>query len=96
MPIEILTVCTGNIVRSPLSELYLRLLLADLPVEVASVGTRPRPGEAMTEQACEIAAELGIPAAEIEAHQAKRLTEPVLAGRDLVLAMTRAHRKAVV
>ena len=96
MPIEILTVCTGNIVRSPLSELYLRLLLADLPVEVASAGTQPRPGEAMTEHACEIAAELGIPAAEIEAHQAKRLTEPVLAGRDLVLAMTRAHRKAVV
>lgn len=96
MPIEILTVCTGNIVRSPLSELYLRLLLADLPVEVASAGTQPRPGEAMTEQACEIATELGIPAAQVDAHAAQRVTEPVLAGRDLVLAMTRAHRKAVV
>ena len=43
MPIDILTVYTGNIVRSPLSALYLRLLLADLPVEVASAGThRPR------------------------------------------------------
>lgn len=96
MPIQLLTVCTGNIVRSPLSELYLRLLLADLPVEVASAGTHPRPGEAMTDQACEIASELGIPAAEIEAHQAQRLTEPLVAGRDLVLAMTRAHRKTVV
>ena len=36
MPIEILTVCTGNIVRSPLSELYLRLLLADLSVDLVS------------------------------------------------------------
>jgi len=96
MPIEILTVCTGNIVRSPLSELYLRLLLADLPIEVASAGTHPRPGEEMTEQACEIATELGIPNDEITAHQAQRLTEPLVAGRDLVLAMTRAHRKAVV
>ena len=96
MPIEILTVCTGNIVRSPLAEQYLRLTLAGLDVHLASAGTQPRPGEGMTEPAREIAADLGIPAAEIAAHQAQRLTESAIAGRDLVLAMSRSHRKAVV
>lgn len=96
MPIEILTVCTGNIVRSPLAEQYLRLTLTGLHVHLTSAGTQPRPGEGMTEPAREIAADLGIPTAEIAAHQAKRVTERAVAGRDLVLTMSRAHRKAVV
>lgn len=96
MPVEVLTVCTGNIVRSPLSELYLRLHLADLPVHVTSAGTHARPGDGMTGEARQIAAELGVPADQIEGHGAQRLTEGVVARRDLVLAMTREHRKAVV
>lgn len=96
MPLEILTVCTGNIVRSPLSEQYLRLQLAGLPVTVASAGTGPREGDRMTAEALEIAAELGIPTAESQAHGARRLTEAVVATPSLILTATRAHRAAVV
>lgn len=96
MPLEILTVCTGNIVRSPLSEQYLRLQLTGLPVTVASAGTGPREGDRMTAEALEIAAELGIPTAESQAHGARRLTEAVVATPSLILTATRAHRAAVV
>lgn len=96
MPIAILTVCTGNIVRSPLAEQYLRLHLAGLNVQVASAGTQPRLGEGMTRPAREIAADLGIPTTEVAAHRAQWLAEGLAQGRDLVVAMTRAHRQTVV
>ncbi len=38
-PFKILTVCTGNICRSPLAEGLLRKVLRGLPVEVSSAGT---------------------------------------------------------
>lgn len=96
MQVRILTVCTGNIVRSPLAEQYLRHQLAGAPIRVTSVGTSARAGEAMTNHAQRIAADLGVPTAEYVGHGARRLTERDAAAPDLVLAMTRAHRKAVV
>ena len=94
--IEILTVCTGNICRSPLAEQVLRARLADLDVSVASAGTRALIDEPMTAEAARLAASLGVPDDDSRAHRARWLAEPHLARVDLVIAMERAHRTHAV
>ncbi|GAA1687205.1 hypothetical protein GCM10009808_00260 [Microbacterium sediminicola] len=94
--IQILTICSGNIARSPLAEQYLRLTLEGLPLTVSSAGTIARPGDHQTDGSQDVAAELGIPEADLAAHRARRLTETVLEGQNLVLGLSREHRKAAV
>jgi protein-tyrosine phosphatase len=94
--IEILTVCTGNICRSPLAEQVLRTSLAPLDVAVSSAGTHALVDKPMTRDAAKLAGMFGVPAAESKAHRARWLTELHLAGPDLVLVMTREHRAHVV
>lgn len=91
----ILTVCTGNICRSPLAEQLLRARLADLDPYVASAGTRGLPAAPMTVEAAHIARALGVPDAETDAHRSRFLTEQHLDTPDLILAMTRVHRRAI-
>ncbi|MFC8682677.1 low molecular weight phosphatase family protein [Microbacterium ureisolvens] len=93
---EILTVCTGNICRSPLAEQLLRVRLADLDPLVMSAGTRGLPAAEMTPEAAHIAQALGVPAADSAAHRSRFLTEHHLTKPDLILAMTRVHRRAIV
>lgn len=94
--VEILTVCTGNICRSPLAEQLLRASLTPLDVEVASAGTHAMIDEPMTKDAAKLAASLGVPASDSEAHRARWLTERHLETPDLVLAMSREHRAHAV
>ena len=94
--IDILTVCTGNICRSPLAEQLLRASLAPLDVSVASAGTHAMVDEPMTADAAKLAASLGVPADDSGAHRARWLTERHLSAPDLVLAMTREHRSYAV
>lgn len=89
---RILTVCTGNICRSPLAEVLLRARLSDLPVEVHSAGTHALVGHGMTPQAAELAVRAGALEADARGHRARYLVEPMLDSADLVLAMTREHR----
>lgn len=95
-PFLILTVCTGNICRSPVAE---RLLQADLnamaPGEftVTSARTGALIGSAMDARAAELVIKFGgVPHGFI----ARQLSAQVLAGPDLVLTMTREHRGRVV
>lgn len=92
---EILTVCTGNICRSPLAEQLLRARLADLPVQVASAGTHGLAAAPMTPEAERIALSLGVPAEDAASHRSRYLTEQHLVAPALILTMTRAHRRAV-
>ncbi|GAA5205029.1 low molecular weight phosphatase family protein [Microbacterium kyungheense] len=92
---EILAVCTGNICRSPLAEQLLRLRLSDLRPRVASAGTRGLPAAQMTPEAAHIAVALGVPSSETLAHRSRWLTEQHLTSPDLILTMTRDHRRAV-
>lgn len=91
----ILTVCTGNICRSPLSELVLASRLADLGVHVASAGTRGLAAAPMTAESQSIAAALGVAPEAAAAHRSRLLTEQHVTGASFVLAMAREHRQSV-
>ncbi|WP_333811262.1 hypothetical protein [Timonella senegalensis] len=91
----ILTVCTGNICRSPLGEQLLALGLANVPeVHVESAGTQALVGKGMTEQSQAIASSLGV--AHPETHASRQVTEDILDQANLIFAMSREHRRAIV
>lgn len=92
---EILTVCTGNICRSPLAAHLLRVRLAPLVVTVTSAGTRGIPDVPMTEEALRLASALGVSAEEAAGHRSRFLLETHLSSPDLILTMTREHRRCV-
>ncbi|UUL77294.1 low molecular weight phosphatase family protein [Pseudarthrobacter sp. Fe7] len=95
-PVRILTVCTGNICRSPVAE---RLLQAGLDqvvpggFEVASAGTRALVGEPMQPISADIVRTFG---GDPEGFAARQLTPKILRGVDLVLTMTAGHRGEVL
>lgn len=89
---RVLTVCTGNICRSPAVE---RLLRAGLGagVEIGSAGVRAMTGEPIQPP---MAALLTAAGADPAGFAARQLTAPMAREAELVLALTRAHRGAVV
>jgi protein-tyrosine phosphatase len=92
----ILTVCTGNICRSPMAEQYLRSGLQRAgvtPVSVESAGTMAQDGQDMPEQAQVLAQSYGLP---VSRHSSRYLFEGHIAGADLVFGMAREHRRSVV
>jgi protein-tyrosine phosphatase len=95
-PARILTVCTGNICRSPFLE---RALQAELDrswgpgeVEVSSGGTGALAGHVMEDQARILMEGKGYAA---DGFVARHLTAAMVADADLVLTATRAHRGKV-
>jgi protein-tyrosine phosphatase len=92
---EILTVCTGNICRSPLAEQVLRARLSDIPrVSVSSAGVYSLAGSPMTPEAAVLSVEFaGLGS---EHHIARDLTPAMVDGAGLVLAMSREHRRSIV
>lgn len=95
-PATILTVCTGNICRSPMAEVLVRSRVGSLGVRVHSAGTHALVDHEMTGPAQEIAVELGAEPAAAAAHRARYLIDPMLLEADLVLAMSREHRSYAV
>ncbi|WP_245540592.1 arsenate reductase/protein-tyrosine-phosphatase family protein [Yaniella halotolerans] len=86
--------CTGNICRSPLAA---QLLEADLErdaFEIDSAGVGALEGAPMPDPAKDIAAGLGLTA--YREHQGKQLVAGEVARADLVMAMERDHRRAIV
>lgn len=92
----VLTVCTGNICRSPMGEVLLRRTLSDIGVRVHSGGTHALVDHEMTEQAQQLALSHGAVAADAAMHRARLLTERMLTESDLILAMSREHRQHIV
>jgi len=92
----ILTVCTGNICRSPMGEVLLRQALRDLGVRVHSAGTQALVDHEMTDQAQQLAVHHGSDPTDAAAHRARLLTPAHLDESDLVLAMAREHRSHTV
>jgi protein-tyrosine phosphatase len=94
MTFRILTVCTGNVCRSPLAEQLLRARLNPSIVTVKSAGVSALVGVGMPEPALEWANRLGV--TDAASHVAQQVTVELIRGADLVLAMSREHRRALV
>jgi protein-tyrosine phosphatase len=90
---SILTVCSGNICRSPLAEQLLRVGLAPWPaVSLSSAGTIGLTGQGMPDQAAALSLQFG---GDPSVHVARELTAQHLTEADLVFAMSREHRRAI-
>lgn len=92
MTFRVLTVCTGNICRSPLVERLLAHGLAGTDVEVSSGGTHAMVGDPIHPQSRVILEGYGGEAGDFVA---RLLTEAMVAEADLVLGLTRWHRAEV-
>ena len=96
----VLTVCTGNVHRSPLAAALLRQWAAwYLPPDLASAiivtsaGTGPPVGAPMGQTAAVICRALG---ADDTTHRARQLDDDTIATADLVLAASRSHRDEIL
>ena len=91
---RVLTVCVGNICRSPMAEGLLRARLAARGpgAVVESAGIAALVGRPADPTAVALMAERGI---DISGHLARQLTPELAAGFDLVLVMEQWHRREV-
>ena len=91
-PFRVMCVCTGNVCRSPAAE---RLLAHGLgpSVTLTSAGTHALVGQPISAPMDTLIAEVG---ADPAGFKARVLTEVQLREANLVLAMTREHRSAIV
>ena len=94
--IRILTVCTGNICRSPYAERFLQKEFDSISPEsfaIRSAGTHALVGREMDERAAAKLSEVG------GSHQdfmARQLAPATTSDMDLVLALTEEHRNKIV
>lgn len=105
LPFAVLTVCTGNVCRSPMAE---RLFTARFAGLAANGWPGWKPGKGLTITSAGVTALVGDPmppdAAELTAlnggdpagHVSRQLQTTDLESADLVLAMSRAHRREIV
>lgn len=94
-PRRVVTLCTGNVCRSPIAAgvLAARLAERDLGIRVDSAGTTALVGSGAMPEAVDAAAAQG---ADITQHIARQLDEPLASSADLILCATRAHRTHVL
>lgn len=90
--LRVLTVCTGNICRSPVAERLLQAALGDA-VEVTSAGVRGLVGDSLHPEMGAILQRSGIPA---DGFAARQVSSADVRSADLVLALTREHRAQLV
>lgn len=94
MTLTILTVCTGNVCRSPIAELILARGLSSLAeVRVHSAGTGALVGAAVPKPAQDLAIGLGLDAS---THRARQIDAQMIREADLIVGMSREHRRIVV
>lgn len=92
--VKILTVCTGNICRSPMAEGILRQIFqADPFVTVSSAGTYAFAGNPATEFAILASKEKGI---DISGHRARPLDSVLISISDMILCMEPSHEEWVL
>jgi protein-tyrosine phosphatase len=100
----IVFVCTGNTCRSPMAETLCKKLLADRlgcrleeledrGVLVQSAGLSAMMGGFPALEAVEVMSEMGL---NLRDHESQPLTEALVRHADVIVTMTRAHRRSVV
>ena len=93
---NVLFVCTGNTCRSPMAEHLFRRMLADAgrtEVKVRSAGIAPAMSLGLPMEAASALAEEGV---RNVSHRPSGLDRAAVEWADLILAMERAHRDAIV
>lgn len=90
MTLGILTICTGNICRSPFAARLLATKLDRTNFKSASAGTSVMLGDPMQDTMQHLATRLRVKG--VENHRAHALTQGVVAQADLLLGMEREHR----
>ena len=90
---ELILLCTGNRVRSPIAEAFLRELLTDLPVRLRSLGTLELGAAPPLLEAIEAASAHGL---DIAGHRARPLEGEDLSDADLVVGFEQRHVAAAV
>ncbi|MBM7123995.1 low molecular weight protein-tyrosine-phosphatase [Dyella flava] len=89
---RLLTVCVGNICRSPTAEYLFRHHLAHRDIQIGSAGLSALVGRSMDDTSRQLLQEQGIDGAE---HRARQLASSMLRESDLVLVMEKNHLLAV-
>ncbi|MDE3084928.1 MAG: low molecular weight protein arginine phosphatase [Verrucomicrobiota bacterium] len=94
---HILTICTANICRSPMSAGLLRHALAAQPeplrsLPIVSAGVSARTGELVTPNSVEAMKKVGI---DISGHRSQPLTQRLLDEALVVFCMTESHRAMI-
>ncbi|WOH38991.1 hypothetical protein RI844_07155 [Thalassotalea fonticola] len=88
---KILTVCIGNICRSPSAE---RILKAKLPTKaITSAGLGALVGHGVEEHAAQILAEHNYDDKE---HQARQVSNQMIIDADLILVMEKKHQQSLM
>ena len=95
---RVMTVCTGNICRSPMAEIVLRgrfeaAGLGDAVVVDSSGVVDEEHGNPVDRRARAVLAERGHPTG--EGHRARQVTTDDVRSRDLILAMTTRHARVL-
>lgn len=99
---SVLFVCTGNTCRSPMAETMFRALLEaqakrspndEIGMEVGSAGMSAMLGDGPSQGAVQAMAEMGL---DLTAHESRPMTDQLARDADLILAMTRSHRQAIL
>ena len=86
---RIMTVCTGNICRSPLAEAELRQKLPSNFI-ISSSGLYAVTGAPAQENVQKLASHRGL---DISAHEGTQITDHMVRDNDLILVMTNLHKK---
>lgn len=87
-PFQLVVVCTGNRVRSPVAEGFLRVLTEGLPVRLASAGLLDLGPVPALPETLETAAELGL---DLGDHRAQCVVNADLSAADLVVGFEQRH-----
>lgn len=90
---RILTVCVGNICRSPTAEILLRAHLPSPPYQVSSAGVGALVGKGVESTAARMLEANGF---DPSGHVARMLTREMLHESDLVLAMEKPHLQHIL
>ncbi|MBT9606338.1 low molecular weight phosphatase family protein [Microbacterium sp.] len=93
MTFTILSVCTGNICRSPIAEYLIAEAMRGEDVVVASAGVGALVGKSAPQPAQALAKDRGM---DISQHVAQQVGMDMIRRADLVLGMARDHRRHLV
>lgn len=88
---KILFVCSGNTCRSPLAEAIARRMFSvagRTDIEVSSAGTQAWDGSSASDGAILVGIERGL---DLSEHRSRMITPEIIAGNDLILAMSPQH-----